>query len=123
MLIREAIEACDILKPNRFTYAEKVRWLNELDGMTKAEIIDTHEGTGPADFSGYDENTDIDTKLLIPAPYSELYIYYLFSKIDFFNAEYTRYNNSMAMFNGLYSQYAAHYNRSHMPVQKSGITL
>ena len=123
MTIREALEKVDKLKPNQFEDAEKVRWLNDLDAMIKADIIDTHEGAELVTFDGYDEDTDADTELLVPSPYSDIYLHYLFAQIDFNNAEYTRYNNAISMFNSKYIDFAAHYNRTHLPLQPNSITL
>lgn len=123
MTIREALEKVDKLKPNQFEDAEKVRWLNALDATVKAEIINTHEGAELVTFDGYDEDTDTDTELLVPPPHSDIYLHYLFAQIDFNNAEYTRYNNSISMFNSKYSEFAAYYNRTHMPLQNNSITL
>ena len=43
MTIIEAINRIDELKPNNYTYLEKIGWLSKLDGAIKKNIIDTHE--------------------------------------------------------------------------------
>ena len=43
MTIIEAINRIDELKPNSYTYLEKIGWLSKLDGTIKKNIIDTHE--------------------------------------------------------------------------------
>ena len=123
MNIRETIETVDKMRPNQFSDSDKIRWLNELDGMVKKEIIDTHDGADLVTFTGYDEDTDQDTELLVGDSYTDLYLLFLMSKIDFFNAEYTRYNNDVSMFENRYSEYSAYYNRTHMPIQKCSIPL
>lgn len=115
MTIIESINRVDIIKPNSYSQDEKIYWLSTLDGTVKSEIIDTHEGGESVSFSGYDRNTRLDTKLLIPAPYDEVYIRYLEMQIDYANGEYNKYNNSMALFNAEYSSFERHYNREHMP--------
>ena len=117
MTIIEAIQTIDTLKPNTYTEIDKIRWLSKLDGVIKTEIVDTHEGTG-ADFSGYDENTPLDTPLIVKAPYEDVYISWLESRIDYANGETAKYNNSAAVFNSAYADFQNFYNRSHMP--KSG---
>ena len=77
MTIIEAINRIDGLKPNIYSQSEKVRWLSQLDGFVKNDIIDTHEGSDAITFSGYDDETSIDTVLLIPSPYEDVYIHYL----------------------------------------------
>lgn len=44
MTIDEAIELCDRMKPNHYEKEDKLRWLSELDGRIRIEILDTHEG-------------------------------------------------------------------------------
>lgn len=116
MRIIEAISEIDSLKPNNYTQHDKVAWLSRLDHMVKTEIIDTHEGAEETDFEGYTDETDVDTVLLIPAPYDEVYLRWLEAEIDYVNGEYGRYNNSMAMFNTSYSAFRNYYNRTHMPL-------
>ena len=118
MTIIEAITRVDTVKPNTYTLNEKIKWLSELDGMIKTEIIDTHEGGEDITFSGYTDATDTDTKLLVPAPYDEVYIRYLEMHIDYANNEYGKYNNSMVMYSSAYSAFEKYYNREHMPISR-----
>ena len=115
MTIIEQITDVDALKPNGYEQAYKVQWLSQLDLRVKQEIIDTHEGGEDVSFSGYNDDTPIDTELLIPHPYDEVYRFWLEAQIDYANGEYPKYNNSMAMFNTAYSAYERYYNRTHMP--------
>lgn len=124
MTIMEALYRVDELKPNSYSQIEKIKWLSVLDGMVKSEIKDTHEHCedkcckGVDSFNGYTEDTVLTTELLIPAPYDEIYIRWLEAQIDYNNAEYGKYNNSMAMYNTAYSAYERYYNRTHMPLGK-----
>ena len=118
MTIIKAINAIDSVKPNNYTQEDKVKWLSTLDGMIKKEIIDTHEGADTVDFKGYDENTPLETELLVIAPYDEIYLLWLEAKIDYANGEYYKYNNSITMYNSAYSAYQRYYNRTHMPISK-----
>ena len=115
MKILEAITKIDTLKPNSYTQDEKIKWLSTLDGIIKSEIIDTHEGGEGTVFKGYESDTSLDTELLVPSPYCDLYIRYLEAQIDYANAEYGKYNNSMSMYNSAYSSFERYYNRTHMP--------
>lgn len=119
MKICEAIAKIDTLKPNDFGPEEKISWLSKLDATVKKEIIDTHEGAGSIEFNGYNENTSLDTQLLVPAPHDAMYIRWLEAQIDYHLGEITRYSNSMTMFNSEYSAYSREYNRTHMPLGKS----
>ena len=115
MKIIDAINKIDALKPNTYNDAEKVAWLSTLDGMIKKEIIDTHEGGESVSFDGYTADTPIETELLVKSPYDEVYIYWLESKIDYYNREYVNYNNSITRFNAASSQFSNQYNKNHMP--------
>lgn len=116
MTLQEALAACDRMKPNACSETDKRRWLSDLDGLIDHEILAAHEGS-PAPFSGYDDATPGDTVLLVPEPYADVYIKYLFAQIDFVNAEFARYNNSAAMYNTALSAYANFYRRTHLPLQ------
>ena len=114
MKIIEAINRIDSLKHNTYTQSDKVEWLSRLDAMVKKNIIDTHEGD-EVDFTGYDDSTDLQTELLIPEPYSEVYLRWMEAQIDYYNGEYNKYNNAIDMFNTAYNGYQNYYNRTHMP--------
>ena len=67
-------------------------------------------------FNGYDATTALDTVLLVPAPYDDVYIRWLEAQIDYANGEYGKYNNSMALYNTAYATYERYYNRTNMPL-------
>lgn len=117
MTIQEAINGIDDIKPNTYTNADKIAWLSELDGMVKLEIIDTHyynEGEEEVTFTPYTDE-DMTKELLVPHPYSDIYLKWLEAKIDYANNETARYINSSSVFNGLYTNYNNYYNRTHKP--------
>ena len=118
MTIIEAVARVDAVKPNVYQQPEKIKWLSELDGIVKKEIIDTHEGGEGVTFSGYTEDVNPNTELLVPAPYDEVYIRFLEMRIDYANNEYGKYNNSLMMYNSAYNAYEKHYNRDHMPISR-----
>ena len=116
MKIIEAINEIDSLKHNTYSQDNKVSWLSRLDAMVKREIIDTHEGE--VTFTGYDSLTDLQTELLIPAPYDEAYLRWLEAQIDYNNGEYDKYNNAIEMFETAFEGFRNYYNRTHMPKGK-----
>lgn len=118
MTIIEAINSTDALKFNTYNQTEKIGWLSRLDSMVKSHIIDTHQGAENTSFSGYTENTPLDTVLLVPAPYDEMYLRWLEAQIDYHNGEYDKYNNAIIMFNTAFEAYQSFYNGTHMPVQR-----
>ena len=119
MKISEALSLIDDLKHNTYSDSDKIRWLSELDGRIKEDIVDTHEDAELVSFTGYDVDTDRSTELIAKAPHDDIYIKYLEAKIDYANGEYGKYNNSIAMFNSEYSGFRRYYNRTHMPLGKS----
>ena len=116
MKIIEAINRLDSLKFNTYTQSDKVEWLSRLDNMVKKHIIDTHEGAEGVTFTGYDDDTDPQTELLVPVPYDEMYLRWLEAQIDYHNGEYDKYNNAIIMFNTAYEAYQAFYTRNHLPL-------
>lgn len=119
MTITEAITQIDTIKPNAYSPNEKISWLSRLDGMVKRLIIDTHEGGEGIIFGGYDSETDLDTELLVSAPFDDIYLRWMEAQIDYANAEFPKYNNSILMFNAAFEMFSNHYNRNHMPITKN----
>ena len=116
MTIRDVISQVDANLANTYTQKEKISWLSLLDKRIKAMIIDTHEGAENVTFNGYEENTDPDTVLLVPAPFDEIYLRWMESQIHYRNQEEDRCNNATDAFNMLWAEYRNYYNRQHMPL-------
>ena len=113
MTLQEAIAKIDDLKPNQYKHPHKIGWISDLDGRIYNEVIKHFKNIDEIEWTPYDENTNPSLVLLVPDPYAEIYIYYLAAKIDWFNGEYTRYNNDMSMFNDAYQAYADEYRKTH----------
>lgn len=134
MTPNKVIEIVDRVKPNTYTEEDKLRWINELDGMVKRLVFQWDEKylknlegkykNGEITKEAYEElinktkpyeyPEDMDRELLIPAPYDEdLYTLYVQTKIDFYNREYTNYNNTATMFEIRYDEYKKDYIRNH----------
>ncbi len=114
MTIGDAVAVTDSrMLGNQYTYEEKVRWLSEIDKRIFNEVISRRADSGISEFDGYSASSDPDTRLLVSSGYDDIYIYYLEAMINKANCEYSRYNNSMIMFNTLYSLYKRHFNRTH----------
>lgn len=116
MTIAEAINKIDSIKPNNYSLPEKIAWLSTLDGKIKVNIIDTHEGKESVSFSGYSDDTNMGTDLLVPAPFDNIYLRWLEAQIDYANGDYTKYNNAIIMYNAEYDDFAKHYTRNNMPL-------
>lgn len=117
--IIEVIHRINTIKPNNYAQAEKIKWLSSLDGIVKKDIIDKHEGGDNVKFDGYKENIDLNQELLVPAPYDDIYLFWLEAQINYWNGEIDKYDNSMEMFNQAFSNYAKYYKQTHMPKAKN----
>ncbi len=114
--IEQVIQEADALCPNKFDNGIKYTWLSRLDMMVADEIIRKHENGKDFVFSGYDKDTPGKTELLIPEPYTDVYIHWIHSKMYLFEHDYERYNSATSAFYAAYQNYAAHYNRENKPV-------
>lgn len=112
MTLKQAIERFDLLYPNALDIAEKRRVISELDGRINLEIFSGYDENN-ASFCGYSEKTPGDTLLLAQFPFDDLYIKALCAENDAVSGDINRYNNSAALFNSSWEQYAAYYNRVH----------
>lgn len=94
------------------------RTVNPIIDWTDSDIICTHEHEKePEKFTGYGEDVDLETQLLIPWPYDEIYRWYLGMKICDANGETTKYANEAAKYNSYYQGYFNAYNQAYMPKQ------
>ena len=116
MTIQEVIDLVDRHLVNTCDKKDKIRWLSQLDGRVKTEIIDTHVGGEAVTFSGYDEKTDVNTQLLIPEMFCQIYQRYLEAQIYYANQEEERCNNASDAFNVQWNIFQNWYNRQHMPL-------
>jgi hypothetical protein len=57
--------------------------------------------------------------LLVPDPYSMVYVYWLMSKIDMQNQEDARYNIDRAQFETAYLTMADWWNRTYTPISRN----
>ena len=122
MTVLEAITHLDQLKPNGIDSATKYRWLSDIEGILYDEVFSGTNG----DYEGRSlpyTAADDDVVLCVPEPYADVYVKYLFAQIDFINGEFTRYNNSMVMFNVAYAAFAHSVTRGFMPTQPNGIVV
>jgi hypothetical protein len=114
MKISKVLETVNRRKPNAVDDEDKFKWLSDLDQSIFEDIISKAEDT-TIDFKSYVYDSDMEKDLIVPDHYSELYIYYLFAKIDADNEEFNSYNNFMTLYNDLFDKFAAYYRRNHIP--------
>lgn len=114
MTINELLTEIDEIKPNAYDDSIKIRWVSVLEGKIVNDIILTHKLSEVVDFNGYTIN-DMDTELLVPDTYADVYKYYVFAMIDSSNGENNHYANDMMLFNTAWNEFANYYNRTNEP--------
>lgn len=120
MTIQEVIERVDELAPNQYSEEQKMHWLSDFDAKVFHEVFLTHE-RGCGVMCPFDTYEDAEKDLLIPAPYaSDVYCYYLLSRIAESNAEIQKYNLYSTLFNEAYKTFSDWYNRNRMPRAEGG---
>lgn len=115
MTIIQAIHEIDAIKRNTFSESQKISWLSRLESMVKRLVIDTHEGGEDITFNGFDEQTDVDTELIMPEPYDQAYIYWLEAQIHYAYEDIDMYNSAIMMFNTAFDGFKAYYKQNHTP--------
>ena len=121
--IGEVLSYFDNQVPNQYSDEEKIRWLNEIEAQIYNDIIKTHKDADKIAFNGYTADTDINTQMIVPLEYSELYRFWLEKSVHYANGEIDRMNNAMTMFQNYYDNFYAAYNRAHRPIGVHGYRL
>ena len=120
MTLQEAIDRVDEMKANMMSVRMKVGFLTEIDQLIHDEIVMKHEHAEALEPKPeYTEDTDPLTALIVPDPYSMLYVYWLMSKVDMQNQEDLRYNIDRANFENAYDTMSDWWTRNHMPIQET----
>lgn len=99
--VKQIIDYVDEIKPNAFTPARKVAWLNELEGRIQIRVFLQDS----VEVVQYDWTEDQNTQVLVDPPYDRLYELFLAAMIDYAHGEYALYQNSMAAFNELMGEF------------------
>ena len=117
MTIQRALDMADRMLPNMMDRDLKIAFLSEIEQLIHQEIILKHEHTEEQEaMPAYTEDSDPGTVLVIPDPYSMLYVYYIMSKIDEQNLEFDKYNSHRALFENNYDNMSDWYTRNNMPL-------
>lgn len=106
--LQQALSRIDAICPNAWDETAKLLWLNECESMIQTRIL----GTAPEQCITYDADTDRSTKLLVPAPFDRLYVYYVIAMCDYAAHETAHYADSMMLFNAALDEYAKWYQRT-----------
>ena len=116
MNLQKALDLTDEMRPNMMERNTKILFLTEIEQLIYEEILMKHEHEEEIEKPEYDSDTDPGTELLVPDPYSMVYVYWLMSKIDMQNLEFDKYNNDRALFENQYDTFSDYWTREHMPL-------
>lgn len=123
----EIIERYDEINENEVDADIKLEWIQSLEMLIYDEIIKTHEDD-PIEamikedmfesVEEYFDSFDMETPLLAPMPYHEIYMNWIDKKIAERYKETNKFNASVNLFNSSYITFMDAYNRKHLPLQK-----
>lgn len=134
--VGRVLEELDELKPNVVDERRKRKWIYDLENLLEdfragfeeegrpfkgwSIVKEAEEEEGTAGQKPEEEEEPADgftdeTVLSVPAPFSDVYRFFLESQIDYVNGEIDKYNNSRAMYNNALNAYENDYRRKHMP--------
>lgn len=116
MTIDGALRLVDETKPNQISDVLKIGWLRQVDQEIYLKLMRTHENPPVSTPPDYDEETDRETVLLAPEPYSKLYRFFLELNIDLVNMETAKYQNDQILYNDAMREFARAYHREHTPI-------
>lgn len=130
--VAEIISQYNTERPNQVEDAQKVLWLRKCERMIINEILVSHEHdleeetrvdmkvvgshlviTGAGSFEQHIDSFDMDTPLLVPEPYDDLYLHYLDQRIALNNNDKTRYNTAATQYNNALLMYQQYVNRTY----------
>lgn len=117
MTIDQVLAQADRLYDNPVEKSVKREWLAQLDGQLRLELVELHQ-PGPELGTGADRAESGEDTLLFGVPWQEMYLNWLYAKIDLVLGEIGRYNNHTALFNSERAALAASYKARHRPVER-----
>ena len=112
MTVYEAITRVDGLKFNTVPREEKVRWLAQLEGNVVVQVIRKHAGGEKSEVPVL----EMESQLLVLAPFDVLYLRWLEAQIDYHNGEFDKFNAAMLLFNAAWQDFENFYRQEHSPV-------
>lgn len=99
MTVKNIIDYVDKIRPNTFDFETKLRWIGDVEGKLRVEILKEAIDAVTPPFGEDDE-------LLIPYMYADAYAYYIIAMIDFLCGEFEKYYASSKAYNKAMSDYA-----------------
>ncbi|MCD8377077.1 MAG: hypothetical protein LUD69_09060 [Oscillospiraceae bacterium] len=111
MTLGTVLVLADDMKPNAFSDELKTHWVSQCEGMVQLNVL----LQAVDEVTVYDCQEDLETELMARPPHDKLYLSYLAAMIDFANGEYSKYQNTMEMFNSQYGEFMRWYADSYRP--------
>lgn len=110
MTASDIITKCDNIKPNVYSYKQKLGWLKKIESDITEYVNNYREDKIHPKFHLSDNPT-----LYLDDCEENIYLYYLISMIDLSNQEYDLYNNSGLFFNHELNSWKKKYRRENKP--------
>ena len=136
MTVAGIIQQYDTERPNSVDAEIKVGWLRKVEQMIVNEVISQHE-------HDLDDKTELslsvvgstlfikeagsiaehiasfgmDSHLLVPEPYDDLYIHYIDQRIAYNNNDMRRYNAAAQQYNNALLTYQQYFNRNYPTIK------
>lgn len=137
MTVAGIIEQYNAERPNQVDDSTKLVWLKKLEKMIINEVIISHKHdledttgltlkvsgstlhiTSAGTLTEHINGFDMDTELLVPEPYDDIYIYFLDQRIALQNNDKTRFNVATQMYNNALLTYQQYFNRTYPTIRK-----
>jgi hypothetical protein len=107
MLVKEALAKIKERKPNAYSDEALLDYINECEAMVQRELyLET-----PEEIVQYEYPDGLEKELILPSPYSMVYVTYAIMMIQYNQEEISAYNNSNAMFETQLAEAQKYYNR------------
>lgn len=113
--IQEIIDRTDGMKINAIDVQCKLGWIAELDGRIATEVMLMSSQDAAAFAYPYPEG--LQCVPLVDFPYDSIYELYLAAMIDFTNGEYSKYQNTMELFNAKFDAFVCWFASTYEPAQ------
>lgn len=123
MTVSGAINDCKEKRPNQFSDEDLIKWLSDVELDLVHSVFGRYEGFEQEKaFTGYTPQTQADTQLLAPAPFDNLYRYWLYAMVDLHNNDITRYNMAATLFLQQLEAFKIYMVQKNKPLNKTKIT-
>lgn len=106
--LASVLDEVNTKKVNPYNEEQLTAWLNKFESQVQLEVYKTNI----EELVRYDAAIDMGKELIIPEPFTDAYVYYLYSKIDAENGEIESHNNNEALFQTAYGQFLYWFNHN-----------